>query len=123
MNKPQEIANYIILEAYKNNGEIEFKKLNMHIDWQILAQVNKILKSYGSLYAELSNETWHSYSLSAYGVDFASQGAFQGLEKERQQKADDRWLDRKYKWFCILAVIIAFASLVVSIIAIWPQLQ
>lgn len=111
MNKSQEIANHIILEAYKNNGKIEFKKLNMDIDWQILAQVNKILKSYGSLYAELSNETWHSYSLSAYGIDFASQGAFEGLTKERA-------LDRTAKQFSILAVIIAFVSLIVSMIAI-----
>ena len=61
MNKPQEIANSIILKTYKNNGKIEFAKLNLEADWQLLAQVNEILKEYGSLYGELSNETWHSY--------------------------------------------------------------
>ena len=85
MNKPQEIANSIILKTYKNNGKIEFAKLNL--------------------------ETWHSYSLNAYGSDFASQGAFQGLEQERK-------IDRTAKRFSILAVAIAFASLIVSIIAI-----
>ena len=106
MNKPQEIANSIILKTYKNNGKIEFAKLNLEADWQLLAQVNEILKEYGSLYGELSNETWHSYSLNAYGSDFASQGAFQGLEQERK-------IDRTAKRFSI-----AFASLIVSIIAI-----
>ena len=106
MNKPQEIANSILLETYKNNGKIEFAKLNLEADWQLLAQVNEILKEYGSLYDELSNETWHSYSLNAYGSDFASQGAFQGLERERK-------IDRTAKRFSI-----AFASLIVSIIAI-----
>lgn len=33
MNKPQEIANYIILEAYKNDGEIDFEELNIEADW------------------------------------------------------------------------------------------
>ena len=107
MNKPQEIANSIILETYKNNGKIEFAKLNLEADWQLMA----ILKEYGSLYGELSNETWHSYSLNAYGSDFASQGAFLGLERERK-------IDRTAKRFSILAVVIAFASLIVSIIAI-----
>ena len=111
MNKPQEIANSILLETYKNNGKIEFAKLNLEADWQLLAQVNEILKEYGSLYGELSNETWHSYSLNAYGRDFASQGAFQGLDRERK-------IDRTAKRFSILAVAIAFASLIVSIIAI-----
>ena len=55
MNKPQEIANSIILETYKNNGKIEFAKLNLEADWQLMAQVNEILKEYGSLYGELSN--------------------------------------------------------------------
>ena len=109
MNKPQEIANSIILETYKNNGKIEFAKLNLEADWQLMAQVNEILKEYGSLYGELSNETWHSYSLN--GSDFASQGAFLGLERERK-------IDRTAKRFSILAVVIAFASLIVSIIAI-----
>lgn len=111
MNKSQEIANYIILETYKNGGEIEFEQLKLKADWQLLAQVNKILKEYGNLFNELSNETWHSYSLNAYGSDFASQGAFQGLERERK-------IDRTAKRFSILAVAIAFASLIVSIIAI-----
>lgn len=111
MNKPQEIANSIILETYKNNGKIEFAKLNLEADWQLMAQVNEILKEYGSLYGELSNETWHSYSLNAYGSDFASQGAFLGLGRERK-------IDRTAKRFSILAVVIAFASLIVSIIAI-----
>lgn len=33
MNKPQEIANYIILETYKNGGEIEFEQLKLKADW------------------------------------------------------------------------------------------
>ena len=111
MNKTQNIANNVILEAYKNNGKIDFAKLNLEIDWQLQAQVNEILKEYGNLYGELSNETWHSYSLSAHGTDFASQGAFEGLEKERR-------IDRTAKKVSILAVVIAFASLIVSIIAI-----
>lgn len=111
MNKPQEIANYIILEAYNNGGSIEFEKLNIESDWQLLAQVNEILKTYGTLFAELSDETWYSYSLNAQGSDFASQDAFRGLEKERK-------IDRTAKRFSILAVIIAFISLIVSIISI-----
>lgn len=111
MNKPQEIANYIILEAYKNDGEIDFEELNIEADWQLMSQVNDILKVYGNLMAELTDETWASYSLNAHGNDFASQGAFQGLEQERK-------IDRTAKKFSILAVVIAFASLIVSIIAI-----
>ena len=110
MNKPQEIANYIILEAYKNDGEIDFEELNIEADWQLMSQVNDILKVYGNLMAELTDETWASYSLTAHGNDFASQGAFQGLEQERK-------IDRTAKRFSILAVVIAFASLIVSIIA------
>ena len=91
MNKPQEIANYIILEAYKNDGEIDFEKLNIEADWRLMSQVNDILN--------------------AHGNDFASQGAFQGLEQERK-------IDRTAKKFSILAVVIAFASFIVSIIAI-----
>ena len=45
MNKPQEIANYIILEAYKNDGEIDFEELNIEADWQLMSQVNDILLS------------------------------------------------------------------------------
>lgn len=116
MNKSQEIANYIILETYKNGGEIEFEQLKLKADWQLLAQVNKILKEYGNLFNELSNETWHSYSLNARGNDFAGQGAFEGLEKERKQKDKDRKLDRKYKWASIIAVVIALISLIISIV-------
>lgn len=123
MNKPQEMANQIILRAYKNDGQVEYDDIKDIIVPELLPEINEILESYGFLNTEFANNTWLFYSLSNYGHDFASQGAFQGLEKERKQKADDRWLDRKYKWFCILAVIIAFASLVVSIIAIWPRLQ
>ena len=50
-------------ETYKNNGKIEFAKLNLEADWQLLAQVNEILKEYGSLYGELSNETWHTRAI------------------------------------------------------------
>lgn len=116
MNKPQEIANYIILETYKNGGKIEFEQLNLETGWQFLAQVNRILKEYGNLFNELSDETWYSYSLSNYGNDFASQGAFQGLEKERKQKDNDRKLDRKHKWASIIAVVIALISLIISIL-------
>lgn len=116
MNEPQEIANQIILEAYRNDGTVEFNDLNLDVDWQLLAQVNGILREYGSLLDELSNETWDSYSLNNYGNDFASQGAFQGLAKERKQRDNDRRLDRKYKWASIIAVVIALISLIISII-------
>lgn len=89
MNKPQEIANYIILEAYKNDGEIDFEELNIEADWQLMSQVNDILKVYGNLMAELTDETWASYSLSAYGNDFASQGGFSRIgagEKNRSYR-------------------------------------
>ena len=115
MNKPQEIANYIILETYKNGGEIEFKQLNLEADWQLLTQVNRILKEYGNLFNELSDETWYSYSLNAHGNNFASQDAFQGLEKERKQKHNDRKLDLIQKWASIIAVVIALISLIISI--------
>lgn len=119
MNKPQEIANYIILESYKHNGKIEFAKLNLEVDWQVMTQVNEILKEYGKLFGELSNETWLSYSLNAHGSDFASQGAFEGQEKARKQKEIDNKLDRRYKWASIIAVVIALISLIISIATRW----
>lgn len=111
MNKPQEMANQIILRAYKNDGQVEYDDIKDIIVPELLPEINEILESYGFLNTELANNTWLFYSLSSYGHDFASQGAFDGLAKERT-------LDRTAKQFSILAVIIAFASLIVSMIAI-----
>lgn len=118
MNKPQEIANSIILEAYKNDGKFEFKKLNLKLDWQLLAQVNEILEEYGTLNIPLENGKWNSYSLNLAGDNFACNGAFEGLEQRELERIADRKLSRSAKKFSIFAVVIAFIALIVSIVSI-----
>lgn len=118
MNKPQEIADHIIMAAYKNDGGIEYDKVEHAVIKELLPEVNGILKDHGTLFLELSDYTWYSYHLSNNGSVFASRGAFRGLDAERDRNARDRRLDIAYKRACIVAVVISFLSLILSIIAI-----
>lgn len=118
MNKSEEIANDIILKTYKNGGCLEYKNIRDGIPSTYIRTVNIILENYGSLNVQLSDETWFSYTLNKDGNDFASQGAFDGLEKDRIHKIEDRKLDRSSKIISMVAVLIALISLIISIVAL-----
>lgn len=108
----EKYADTFILKAYQNGGKVSNKDLDFVVPDKYTVGVNILLEFYGDL---TKYQDYHVYVLTKDGMEFARNGAYSGIEREKEKAEHEKIRKEKAdktRWYwsiglSIIALIIA----------------